>query len=299
MCSSDLTDHGNMYGSDAFYRKMTASGIKPIIGVEAYLAPESRFNKKRVRWGEPHQKSDDVSASGAYLHQTMLAENATGLRNLFYLSSMASYEGQLGKWPRMDAELIAEHADGIIATTGCPSGDVQTRLRLGQFNEALEAAAMWQDIYGRDHYFLELMDHDLEIEKRVRDDLLEIGRRLDLPPLVTNDCHYVLESQAKAHEAMLCVQTGKTLSDPDRFRFDGSGYYIKTSEQMRGMWDHLVPEACDNTLWIAERVQDYGEIWEAHPHDRMPVADVPEGETPTTWLAKEVQRGLEDRKSVV
>lgn len=290
-----ITDHGNMYGSDAFYRKMTASGIKPIIGVEAYLAPESRFNKKRVRWGEPHQKSDDVSASGAYLHQTMLAENATGLRNLFYLSSMASYEGQLGKWPRMDAELIAEHADGIIATTGCPSGDVQTRLRLGQFNEALEAAAMWQDIYGRDHYFLELMDHDLEIEKRVRDDLLEIGRRLDLPPLVTNDCHYVLESQAKAHEAMLCVQTGKTLSDPDRFRFDGSGYYIKTSEQMRGMWDHLVPEACDNTLWIAERVQDYGEIWEAHPHDRMPVADVPEGHTPTTWLRHEVIRGLEER----
>ncbi len=290
-----ITDHGNMYGSDAFYRKMTASGVKPIIGIESYLAPESRFNKTRVRWGEPHQKSDDVSASGAYLHQTMLAENATGLRNLFYLSSMASYEGQLGKWPRMDAELIAEHADGIIATTGCPSGDVQTRLRLGQFNEALEAAAMWQDIYGRDNYFLELMDHDLEIEKRVRDDLLEIGRQLDLPPLVTNDCHYVLESQAQAHEAMLCVQTGKTLSDPDRFRFDGSGYYIKTSEQMRSMWDHLVPDACDNTLWIAERVQDYGEIWEAHPHDRMPVADVPEGHTPTTWLRHEVMRGLEER----
>lgn len=290
-----MTDHGNMYGSDAFYRKMTESGVKPIIGIEAYLAPESRFNKKRVKWGEPHQKSDDVSASGAYLHQTMLAENATGLRNLFYLSSMASYEGQLGKWPRMDAELIAEHADGIIATTGCPSGDVQTRLRLGQFDQALEAAAMWQDIYGRDNYFLELMDHGLEIENRVRDGLLEIGRRLDLPPLVTNDCHYVLESQAEAHEAMLCVQTGKTLNDPDRFRFDGSGYYIKTAEQMRGMWDHIVPDACDNTLWIAERVGDYGEIWESHPHDRMPVADVPEGYTPTTWLHHEVMRGLEER----
>lgn len=117
-----ITDHGNMFGSNAFYRKMVETGIKPIIGIEAYMAPESRFNKTRVRWGEPHQKSDDVSASGAYLHQTMLAENATGLRNLFYLSSMASYEGQLGKWPRMDADLIAEHADGIIATTGCPSG---------------------------------------------------------------------------------------------------------------------------------------------------------------------------------
>ncbi|WJY92660.1 DNA polymerase III subunit alpha [Corynebacterium faecale] len=290
-----ITDHGNMYGSNAFYRKMTEAGVKPIIGIESYMAPESRFNKDRIRWGDPHQKRDDVSGSGAYLHQTMLAENAAGLRNLFYLSSMASYEGQLGKWPRMDAEIIAEHAEGIIATTGCPSGDVQTRLRLGQFDEALEAAAMWQDIYGRDNYFLELMDHGLDIETRVRSELLEIGRKLNLPPLVTNDCHYVLESQAQAHEAMLCVQTGKTLHDEDRFKFDGTGYYIKTAEQMRALWDDTVPDGCDNTLWIAERVQDYGEIWKEQPHERMPVADVPEGYTPTSWLHHEVMAGLEDR----
>ena len=290
-----MTDHGNMYGSNAFYRRMTSAGIKPIIGIEAYISPESRFNKKRVLWGTPDQKSDDVSASGAYLHQTMLAENATGLRNLFKLSSLASYEGQLGKWPRMDMELIAEHADGIIATTGCPSGDVQTRLRLGQYDEALEAAATWQDIYGRDNYFLELMDHGLSIERRVRNELLEIGKALDMPALATNDCHYVLESQAAAHEAMLCVQTGKTLMDQDRFKFDGSGYYIKSAEQMRDMFDDTVPDACDNTLWIAERVQPYDEMWEEHPLDRMPVADVPEGETPTTWLRKEVMRGLEAR----
>ena len=290
-----MTDHGNMFGSDAFYRKMVDAGIKPIIGIEAYLAPESRFNKQRVRWGEPHQKSDDVSAYGAYLHQTMLAETATGLRNLFYLSSMASYEGQLGKWPRMDAELIAENATGIIATTGCPSGDVQTRLRLGQFDEALEAAAMWQDIYGKDNYFLELMDHGLDIENRVRSELLEIGRKLDLPPLVTNDCHYVLKSQAEAHEAMLCVQTGKTLADPDRFKFDGDGYYIKSAEEMRVTWDNMVPGACDNTLLIAARVQDYGEIWEPHTHDRMPIADVPDRHTPTSWLTHQVMEGLKDR----
>ncbi|MDO5668847.1 MAG: DNA polymerase III subunit alpha [Corynebacterium sp.] len=290
-----ITDHGNMFGSDAFYRAMTKADIKPIIGIEAYLAPESRFNKNRVRWGEPHQKSDDVSASGAYLHQTMIAENATGLKNLFYLSSMASYEGQLGKWPRMDAELIAERADGIIATTGCPSGDVQTRLRLGQFDQALEAAAMWQDIYGKENYFLELMDHGLHIEQRVRRELLEIGQKLDLPPLVTNDCHYVLESQAQAHEAMLCVQTGKTMNDPDRFKFDGTGYYIKTAAEMRALFDDIVPDGCDNTLLIAERVQDYGEIWESHPHDRMPIADVPDGHTPTTWLHHEVMEGLRER----
>lgn len=290
-----MTDHGNMFGADAFYKAMTSAGVKPIIGIEAYMAPESRFNKTRVRWGTPDQKSDDVSASGAYLHQTLLAENATGLRNLFYLSSMASYEGQLGKWPRMDADLIAENADGIIATTGCPSGDVQTRLRLGQYDEALEAAAMWQDIYGRDNYFLELMDHGLSIERRVREDLLRIGRELDLPPLVTNDSHYVLESQAASHEAMLCVQTGKTLADPDRFKFDGSGYYIKSAQEMRALFDDVVPDGCDNTLWVAERVQDYGEVWEERSRDLMPVADVPEGHTPTTWLRHEVMRGLEDR----
>ncbi|OHR22515.1 DNA polymerase III subunit alpha [Corynebacterium sp. HMSC034A01] len=290
-----MTDHGNMFGSNAFYRRMVDAGVKPIIGIEAYMAPESRFNKKRVLWGTPDQKRDDVSASGAYLHQTMLAENATGLRNLFKLSSLASYEGQLGKWPRMDAELIAEHADGIIATTGCPSGDVQTRLRLGQYDAALEAAAMWQDIYGKDNYFLELMDHGLHIERRVREDLLRIGQALDLPPLVTNDCHYVLESQAPSHEAMLCVQTGKTLLDPDRFKFDGTGYYIKSAEQMRELWDSTVPDGCDNTLWIAERVGDYGELWEEHPHDRMPIADVPEGHTPTSWLREEVLRGLKER----
>jgi len=290
-----ITDHGNMFGSDAFYQKMVAEGIKPIIGIEAYLAPESRFNKNRIRWGEPHQKSDDVSASGAYLHQTMIAETATGLQNLFYLSSMASYEGQLGKWPRMDADLIAENATGIIATTGCPSGDVQTRLRLGQFDEALEAAAMWQDIYGKENYFLELMDHGLDIENRMRSELLEIGRKLDLPPLVTNDCHYVLQDQAHAHEVMLCVQTGKTMQDPDRFKFDGDGYFIKSAAEMRATWDNLVPGACDNTLLIAERVQDYSKLWEAHPHDRMPIASVPDGHTPTSWLTHEVMEGLKER----
>ncbi|RAV32647.1 DNA polymerase III subunit alpha [Corynebacterium heidelbergense] len=296
-----MTDHGNMFGADAFYRAMTAADIKPIIGIEAYLAPDSRFNMDRVRWGNPEQKKDDVSASGAYLHQTMIAENATGLRNLFYLSSMASYEGQLGKWPRMDAELIAERAEGIIGTTGCPSGDVQTRLRLGQFDKALEAAAMWQDIYGKDNFFLELMDHGLDIEKRVRDDLLEIGRKLELPPLVTNDCHYVLQPQHKAHEVMLCVQTGCTMSEPTvdqggkRFAFTGDSYYIRSAADVRAQWDHIVPEGCDNTLWIAERVGDYSEVWAEHPHDRMPIADVPEGHTPTSWLRHEVLSGLSER----
>ncbi|MEO9222724.1 MAG: DNA polymerase III subunit alpha, partial [Mycobacteriaceae bacterium] len=293
MSAVGMTDHGNMYGASDFYNQATAHGIKPIIGIEAYLAPESRFNPKRVLWGERSQKSDDVSGSGAYTHMTMVAENATGLRNLFTLSSLASLEGQLGKWPRMDAEIIAEHAEGIIATTGCPSGEVQTRLRLGHDKEALAAAAKWRDIYGADNFFLELMDHGLSIEARVREGLLEIGRKLNLAPLATNDCHYVTKEDATNHEALLCIQTGKTLSDPTRFKFDGDGYYLKSAQEMRELWDRQVPGACDTTLLIAERVQSYEDVW-AH-RDRMPVFPVPEGQTQESWLRREVGVGLANR----
>jgi DNA polymerase-3 subunit alpha len=244
-------------------------------------------------WGDPGQKSDDVSGSGSYTHLTMVAENARGLRNLFKLSSLASFEGQLGKWSRMDAELIAEHAAGIIATTGCPSGEVQTRLRLGQQREALESAAKWREIFGAENYFLELMDHGLSIESRVRDGLLEIGRTLNIPPLATNDCHYVTRDAAHNHEALLCVQTGKTLSDPNRFKFDGDGYYLKSAAEMRQIWDAEVPGACDSTLLIAERVQPYDDVWA--PRDRMPVFPVPDGHDQASWLRHEVDAGLSRR----
>ncbi|MDV3124735.1 DNA polymerase III subunit alpha [Mycobacterium sp. 21AC1] len=288
-----MTDHGNMFGASEFYNSATKVGIKPIIGVEAYIAPASRFDTKRIQWGDPSQKGDDVSGSGAYTHMTMVAENATGLRNLFKLSSLASFEGQLGKWSRMDAEIIAEHAEGIIATTGCPSGEVQTRLRLGHDQEALEAAAKWREIFGPENFFLELMDHGLDIERRVRAGLLEIGQKLGIPPLATNDCHYVTREASQNHEALLCIQTGKTLSDPNRFKFDGDGYFIKTAQEMRALWDDQVPGACDSTLLIAERVQSYADVWE--PRDRMPIFPVPDGHDQGSWLAHEVQAGLERR----
>ena len=288
-----MTDHGNMFGASEFYTEATAMGITPIIGVEAYVAPGSRFDTRRILWGDPGQRADDVSGGGSYTHLTIMAENATGLRNLFTLTSRASFEGQLGKWPRMDAEIIAEHAAGVIATTGCPSGEVQTRLRLGQFREALESAARWREIFGADNYFLELMDHGLSIERRVREGLLEVGRTLGIPPLATNDCHYVTRDAAHNHEALLCVQTGKTLSDPTRFKFDGDGYYLKSAAEMRALWDAEVPQACDSTLLIAERVTSYADVWT--PRDRMPVFPVPEGHTQGSWLRHEVDAGLARR----
>ncbi|MFL6143468.1 MAG: DNA polymerase III subunit alpha [Labedaea sp.] len=291
-----MTDHGNMYGADEFYQSANKFGIKPIIGIEAYLAPVSRFHKKPVFWGEARQRGTDelgeggdVSGAGAYTHMTMLAANAAGLRNLFTLSSRASMEGYYRR-PRMDRELIAEHAEGIIATTGCPSGEVQTRLRLGQTAEALQAASDYRDIFGADNFFLELMDHGLPIERAVREGLLDVAGKLGLSPLPTNDSHYVTREQAGDHAALLCVQSGKTLSDPNRFKLDGDGYYLKSAAEMREYWDRELPGAADNTLLVAERVESYEEIY-SHV-DRMPMFDVPSGESQASWLHKEVLAGL-------
>lgn len=292
MSAIGMTDHGNVYGAYDFYQQAMATGVKPIIGIEAYVAPGSRFQKKPVFWGEPAQRSDDVPGAGAYTHMTLVAENQQGLRNLFRLASRASLDGYYYK-PRMDRELLSELHSGIIATTGCPSGEVQTRLRLGQFNQALKAASDYKDIFGADNFLLELMDHDLAIEKRVRDDLLRIGTKLGLRPLATNDSHYVHRDDAKAHEALLCVQSGKTLADPNRFKFDNDGFYIKSAEEMRSLWDRDLPGACDTALLVAERVGTYDDVFVFH--DRMPKFPVPEGETQETWFRHEVWAGMHRR----
>ncbi|MBB6172401.1 DNA polymerase-3 subunit alpha [Nocardiopsis mwathae] len=297
-----MTDHGNMFGAYEFHQQSQGSGVKPIIGIEAYVAPESRFHKKRVSWGRAGGTDDaaaegakDISGGGRFLHMTMLAENETGLRNLFKLSSLASLEGYYMK-PRMDLELMAQHSEGIIVSTGCPSGGVQTRLRLGQEQEAIAYAAKLQDIFGRENVFLELMDHGVDIEKEVRDGLLKVGRELSIPPLVTNDSHYVYESQAAAHDALLAVGVGKNLDDPTRFRFNGAGYYLKTADEMRGILDFdQWAQGCKNTLLIAERVAPdaYDNVFASR--DLSPKFPVPEGESQLSWLKKEVERGIPSR----
>jgi DNA polymerase-3 subunit alpha len=287
-----MTDHGNLYGAYDFFQRASAAGVKPVIGIEAYVAPESRFHKRPVAWGEPHQKNDDISGNGAYTHLTLLAADAQGLRNLFRLASLASIEGYY-QHPRMDKELLSRYGQGLIAATGCPGGEVQTRLRLGQYEQAVTAAAEMRDIVGADNYFLEVMDHGIDIERRVRDDLLRLAKELSLPPLATNDSHYAVRGDAKAHEALLCVQTGKTLADPNRFALEGEGYYIKSAAEMRSLWDGELPGACDNTLLVADRVGDYSEVFAAR--DLMPRVDVPEGETEDSWLRAETRRGMARR----
>jgi len=284
------TDHGFVFGAFDFWSKARAHGIKPIIGVEAYLTPgTSRLDRTRVKWGEAHQAGDDVSGGGAYTHLTMWAKNTAGMHNLFRMSSLASLEGQFYK-PRMDRDLLQRYGTGLIATTGCPSGEVQTRLRLGQFDEAVRAAGEFQDIFGRGNYYVELMDHGLDIEARVAKDLLRLAEAIGAPLVATNDLHYTTKADHRAHEVLLCVQSGSTLADPKRFKFDSEDFYLKSAEEMRRTWAEL-PEACDNTLLIAEQC----EVTFNTDVNYMPNFPCPPGENEDSWFVKEVEVGLNRR----
>ena len=282
-----MTDHGNVFGAFDFYKQATNVGVKPIIGIEAYVAPESRHEKKRVQWASGGD--DDVSGGGAYTHMTILAENNQGLANLFRLSSLASLEGYYYK-PRMDRELLSRYADGLIATTGCPGGEIQTRLRMGNYREALRAASDYRDIFGAPNFFLELMDHGIEIETRVRADLLKLAKELNLPLLATNDLHYTFAEDGAAHEALLCVQSGSTLADPKRFKFDNHEFYVKTAAQMRELFKDI-PESCDNTLLIAERCN----VTLREGENLLPRFEVPQGESEDSWLRALSHKGLKNR----
>jgi len=282
-----ITDHGNVFGAYDFNKKAIKAGVKPIIGIEAYVAPESRFDKRRVKWAQGGE--DDVSGGGAYTHMTLLAENNEGLGNLFKLSSLASLEGYYYK-PRMDRELLSKYAKGIIATTGCPGGEVQTRLRMGAFKEAVNAASELRDIFGAENFYLEIMDHGIEIESRVKSDLLKLGKELGLPLLATNDLHYTRLADAPAHEALLCVQSGSTLADPKRFKFENSEFYLKSASEMRKIFSEI-PESCDNTLLIAERCN----ITMRENENLLPKYPVPNGDSEEVWLRKEANRCLADR----
>ena len=282
-----MTDHGNVFGAFDFYKQMKKAGVKPIIGIEAYVAPENRFEKRRVKWAEGGE--DDVSGGGAYTHMTILAYNNVGLGNLYRLSSLASLEGFYYK-PRMDRELLAKYSEGLIATTGCPGGEIQTRIRMGAYEEARNAAGEFREIFGANNFYIELMDHNLDIERRAKEDLLRLSKELGLPLVATNDLHYTFADDATAHEALLCIQSGSTLADPKRFKFENGEFYLKSAAQMRALFSEL-PSACDNTLLIAERC----DVTLRENENLLPKFSVPDGETEVSWLIKKSEEGLRER----
>ena len=285
-----ITDHGNLYGVVDFVKAANNVGIKPIIGIEAYYTEGSR-------WDRP------VGAENRRYHMNLLAENEVGYRNLLQLSSKAFLDGYYYK-PRMDIELLAEHSEGVIATSGCLGGLVPQLLAPDAVSEegnkrssrdidaAVAAAVRFQDVFGKDNFFIEVQDHGIEAQRRIMPDLLEIASRIDAPLLATNDAHYTRRDEHDAHDVLLCIQTGSLRNEPGRLRFEGSEHYLKSSDEMRRLFPgDEFPKACDNTLWIAERANveiEFGKIL-------LPHFSVPEGETELTYLRRLVEQGTRER----
>ena len=285
-----ITDHGNLYGVVDFVKAANNVGIKPIIGIEAYYTEGSRRDRP-------------VGAENRRYHMNLLAENEVGYRNLLQLSSKAFLDGYYYK-PRMDIELLAEHSEGVIATSGCLGGLVPQLLAPDAVSEegnkgssrdidaAVAAAVRFQDVFGKDNFFIEVQDHGIEAQRRIMPDLLEIASRIDAPLLATNDAHYTRRDEHDAHDVLLCIQTGSLRNEPGRLRFEGSEHYLKSSDEMRRLFPgDEFPKACDNTLWIAERANveiEFGKIL-------LPHFSVPEGETELTYLRRLVEQGTRER----
>src|SRR3954471_5976588 len=268
-----ITDHGNMYGILPFYEACKKAGITPVLGFEAYQAFDSRFERITTRG-----KIDDTGGEGeggkkAWYHLTLLAESNAGYKNLIQLASRAFLEGYYRK-PKVDWDLLDEHSEGVIATSGCLGGHVLQSLLADDFDTAFKKAGRLQEIFGQDNFFIELQDHGIADQLRTNPQLIEIARKLGAPLLATNDSHYTRPEDAEAHDALLCVQTNALISQSgdERFKFSGEGHYLKSATEMRRLFAEL-PEACDNTLLIAQRANV--EIEFGKP--QLPKFDVPEG----------------------
>jgi DNA polymerase-3 subunit alpha len=263
-----LTDHGNMYATLEFYTAAKKAGIKPIIGLEAYMSKESRHDrpKKRVTKVE---ESDIGAGEKAWYHLTLLVENNAGYKNLMKLASDAFLEGYYYK-PRVDWELLEKYKEGIIATSGCLGGLVNQALLADDVKLARELALRFRDIFSKDNFFIEIQDHGIKEQKKTNPLLIEIARDLGLGLVATNDSHYTEKSDAAFHDALLCIQTGSVLSDSNRFKFQGTEHYLKTSAEMRQLFNDY-PDSCNNTLLIAER--SHVEIELGNPV--LPKFDVP------------------------
>ncbi|HYS94359.1 MAG TPA: DNA polymerase III subunit alpha, partial [Candidatus Acidoferrales bacterium] len=273
-----LTDHGNLFGAIDFYAACRQSGIKPIIGAELYVAPGSRFERS----------GQDGGYEGAS-HATVLVRNEAGYRNLIKLVSKAYLEGFYYK-PRVDHELLAQHADGLLVLSGCLNSEVSRQLSAGDEAKARETAGWYQEVFGKDFYFMEVQSHGIEEQSRVTEGTVRLARELGAPLCGTNDSHYVDASHAKAHEALLCIQTGAAMSDPGRWRFSTEEFYLKSADEMRSVFKDL-PEAYRNTLAVAERCDLALSFGQFH----LPKYDVPAGYTLDSYLEHLAFEGLRRR----
>lgn len=274
MDSAAITDHGVMYGVIDFYKEATAVGINPIIGCEVYVAPRSRFDRE-LTGGEDR-----------YYHLVLLAENNTGYANLVKIVSRGFTEGYYYR-PRVDMEVLREFHEGIIALSACLAGEVQRYIQKGLVDEAKKVARRYEDCFGKGNFFLELQDHGIPTQQMVNSTLLAMSKELDIPLVATNDVHYTYAEDAQPHDILLCLQTGKKLADEDRMRYEGGQYYVKSEEEMKGLFPYAW-EAVENTQRIADRCRveiEFGKY-------KVPRYEVPEGYDSWSYLNKLCQDGM-------
>jgi DNA polymerase-3 subunit alpha len=281
MSALAVTDHGAMYGAIEFYQAATAAGIKPIIGIEQYVAPRRMTDK-------------EGKLDAEYYHMLLLARNEVGYRNLLALTTAAHLDGYYYK-PRIDKELLAQHAEGLIGTSACLGGEVLQWLAKGDEQRARQAADEYRSILGDGNFFIEVQEHGVPDQARLHPQLVQLARDMNLPLLATNDTHYTVPEQHEAHDLLLCIGTGSNLDTPGRMRFETNEFYLKSPQQMRSLFRGELPEAMDNTLRVAEMVDlklSFDEL-------RLPHFPVPDGETAGSWLRSECERGLQDRYASV
>jgi DNA polymerase III subunit alpha len=275
-----MTDHGNLYGALSFYHKMRDAGVKPIIGIEAYIARGSR-----------HDRGAEKLAPGdrATNHIVLLAKNLTGYHNLVKLSSFAYIEGFWRK-PRIDRELLAKYGEGIIGLSACISGVPPHLLLRDQFDEAARASLEFQDILGKGNYYLEIQEHGLDAQKRIRKPLAELSKKTGIPMVATNDSHYLMDTDVKAHDTLLCIGTGKTINDPNRLTYGSPKYYFRSAEEM---WETFgeEPDLLLRTMEIAEKC----DLEFPKSIDQVPIYPVPDGHTVDSYFEKVTRDGFEER----
>ena len=275
MTHAAITDHGTMYGCVAFYEEAKKQGIVPIIGCEVYVAPGSRFSRE--------------AGENKYFHLVLLCENDEGYHNLMRLVSIAFKEGYYYK-PRVDKEVLRKYHEGLIALSGCLQGEVSVNLNLGLYDEAKKVAEEYRDIFGKDNYFLEIQDHNIADQKKINPEIYRLGQELGIPLVATNDVHYTYADDADAHDLLLCLQTGKTVTDTDRMKYEYGQFFVRSEEEMRERFPYA-PEAIDNTMLIAERCH----VTMPGKEPKLPHFEVPEGFTSETYLRLICEEGLKKR----